>query len=243
MVKYHGGKQRDGEDIANAIYKESLKYTSLKGYCEPFAGMCGVYKHIPGLYPEKFTYLAGDVNGSVIRMWKRLQNGKWTPPSSISRKEFMELKNKPDSALRGFIGPVASYNGIFFGSFRYGNNPNDTGHFDRTVQSVKKDAKMLYPVEFCHGSYDQFSHLKNFVIYCDPPYEGSQFICNNQLIRFDNKTFYLWCEKMSKHNLVLISSYYISKSAIKVKKVWEASAPRLIKGKELPLEKLFKVVI
>ena len=242
MVKYHGGKQRDGEEIANAIYKESLKYEGkIKGYCEPFAGMCGVFKHIPGLFPDKFTYCAGDTNGSVIRMWKRLQNGRWTPPSSISRKEFLELKNKPDSALRGFIGPVASYNGIFFGSFRYGNNPDDTGHFEMTVQGVKKDSKMLAPVEFYHGSYEQFSHLKNVIIYCDPPYEGSVFLCNNQLTKFDNEKFYAWCTKMAKHNLVLISSYYLN--GIKIKKVWEASAPRYIKGKELPTEKLFKVLV
>ena len=52
MTSYHGGKQKIGKKIANIIYEESILIEEetgfkIKGYCEPFCGMLGVYQHIP----------------------------------------------------------------------------------------------------------------------------------------------------------------------------------------------------
>ena len=96
MGTYHGGKVRIGERIAEeivALMKKSKKnYT---GYCEPFCGFCGVYRHIPDMFEEEFDrdfrFLAGDSNGSVIKMWKGLQ-GSWNPPLSCSKARFERLK-------------------------------------------------------------------------------------------------------------------------------------------------------
>ncbi len=61
MTVYHGGKQRIGKQLAKVIVQESLDIAddegwSIKGYCEPFCGMLGVYQHIPELYNEKLDY-------------------------------------------------------------------------------------------------------------------------------------------------------------------------------------------
>ncbi len=76
MTAYHGGKQRLGKKLAEIIVDTSLDIVEdenweIKGYCEPFCGMLGVYRHIPDFFEEEcydLKYLAGDANGSVIKM-------------------------------------------------------------------------------------------------------------------------------------------------------------------------------
>ena len=85
MTAYHGGKQRIGKKLARVIVEESLDIADyegwdIKGYCEPFCGMLGVYQHIPKLFQDelggvdnplgyKLKYKAGDMNDSVVKMW------------------------------------------------------------------------------------------------------------------------------------------------------------------------------
>jgi hypothetical protein len=57
MCSYHGGKQRIGKRLSSVIADESLVIEDeydfkIKGYCEPFCGMLGVYKHIPDLFED-----------------------------------------------------------------------------------------------------------------------------------------------------------------------------------------------
>ena len=67
MTYYIGGKKNIGEEISNIIKKvsdilEKEKKIEIKGYCEPFCGMMGVYQHIPLLYENhkpKLKYKAG----------------------------------------------------------------------------------------------------------------------------------------------------------------------------------------
>jgi len=77
MTSYHGGKQRIGAKIAQIIKSVSSQVEEqtgirFKGYLEPFCGMLGVYQHIPELFSGhlRFKYQAGDINESVIKMWK-----------------------------------------------------------------------------------------------------------------------------------------------------------------------------
>ena len=57
-------------------------------------------------------------------------------------------------------------------------------------------------------SYDRFSYIKDAILYLDPPYEGT--IHKSYKFKFDSLKFYDWAHEMSKHNVVLISSYSIS---------------------------------
>ena len=57
MTYYPGGKKRIGDEISKIIYETSV-YTSsktnlsIKGYCEPFCGMLGVYQYIPRIFKK-----------------------------------------------------------------------------------------------------------------------------------------------------------------------------------------------
>ena len=112
MTSYHGGKQRIGKKLAKIIVDESIDISirenfNIQGYCEPFVGMCSIYKHIPNLYIEQgfsnLQYKASDINKSVIMMWKEAQKG-FIPPTFVSEKVYKQLKYEKDSAMRGYIG-------------------------------------------------------------------------------------------------------------------------------------------
>lgn len=56
-------------------------------------------------------------------------------------------------------------------------------------------------------SYEYFSEVKNGILYLDPPYQNAT---NKYKFEFDSQKFYDWAFKMSKNNIVLVSSYEIS---------------------------------
>jgi DNA adenine methylase len=217
MTSYHGGKQRIGLQIAEYIHyiSSSVLPSDIKidGYCEPFVGMCGVYRYIPILFGEKnLKYLAGDTNKSVIKMWTQVQKG-WRPPVSTTEKEYNSLREGPPSALKGYIGHQYSFGGQFFMGYstKYGKTPDST----RASNNVVEIGKSMESVEFKYGSYEQYSNLKNYIIYCDPPYENSsqRYTAMNGFL---SEEFWEWCRKMARRNIIFVSSYEAPKDFIEV---------------------------
>lgn len=214
MTAYHGGKQRIGKKLANLIVNESISISDdenfeIKGYCEPFCGMLGVYKHIPALFQNEgldITYKAGDTNNSVIKMWKEAQKG-WKPPINTTETEYNKLKHANDSALKAYIGHQYSYGGQFFNGYapKYGKSANST----KASENVQNIASELKRVQFKKVPYTDFSQLKGYVIYCDPPYEGGWSNYNDVKSKtaFDIEKFWNWCDRMADDNIVFISSY------------------------------------
>jgi len=212
MTTYHGGKKRIGAEIAREIRnvaddifeEDGIKY---EGYCEPFAGMCGVYQHIPELfedYSSSFKYIAGDRNESVIKMWNRAKRG-WKPPTTCTKVHFMELRgNGRSSAEKGFIGHACGFRGKYFVTWKtHGQN------LDHQSQNVSRLAKgPLRNVKFTTCDYTQFSLLENHIIYCDPPYLSSSQYLNERNVRcrFDNDAFMEWTENMTRQNNLVFMS-------------------------------------
>jgi hypothetical protein len=167
--------------------------------------MLGVYKHIPDLFEDhkpKLKYKAGDINKSVIKMWQASQKG-WKPPITSSESEYDRLKNSKDSAIRGYIGHQYSFGGQFFNGY--------APKYHKTTNSSKAISKTLNDVQFNFGSYTQYSKLKSYIIYCDPPYDNtvSRYYknANDEKLSFNSEKFWNWCRKMSKDNIVFVSSY------------------------------------
>lgn len=228
MTSYHGGKQRTGKKIAEVIVDKSLDIAeeegwTIKGYCEPFCGMLGVYQHIPEMYGEKtLKYKAGDTNKSVIMMWNAAKKG-WKPPTKMTSSRYNQLKDGPPSAEKGFVGHQYSFGGQFFKGYiaKYGK----TGNFPRAMKRVNNIAQKMKTnkVVFKHDSYTQFSNLKDYVIYCDPPYsggeqwyKGSRPGASRSKRTFDSKKFYEWCRKMAENNIVIVSEYNAPKDFDKI---------------------------
>lgn len=220
MTAYHGGKQKIGKELSKIIYNISMKISEeedfkIKGYCEPFCGMLGVYQHITDLFKETpIKYKAGDTNKSVILMWKEVQKG-WTPPTSCTEAYYQILRyDGKENAEKGFIGHQCSFGGIPFGSYalKYGRTKEAVKSASANVKRIGKEMKN---VDFSYGEYTQFSNLKGYIIYCDPPYSSTTQKYKN---RFDNKKFWEWCNDMSENNIIFISEYKAPKG---IKKVFE----------------------
>ena len=253
MTSYHGGKQKIGEKIAEEIFKATMTVTQGQypaGYCEPFCGMLGVFRHIPFIFSEAtFNMKAGDYNKSLIMMWQKAQKG-WIPPTTCTEKRYNELKEQTRaSAEKGFIGHQYSFAGQYFKGYRgiYGNK----GEYKKASENVREIAEELKDVVFSQGSYTQFSRLKNYVIYCDPPYTDNSksyyFDEEHTRLTFDHVEFWKWCLKMAKNNIVFVSEYTCPKEFEKdkrIKKVYEKnvrlSGASPIKRKRV--EKLYMIV-
>jgi site-specific DNA-adenine methylase len=233
MTAYHGGKQRIGEKIAQIIFKTAEKislkrHIKIKGYCEPFCGMLGVFHHIPKLFKRQIKYHAGDINKSVILMWRKAQKG-WRPPTTkITRHEFDRLKyNNKYSALKGFVGHVYTYRGVFFDGYF----PHTQSKIKHNSDNVVKIAKKLKQVHFTDGNYEQFSKLKNYILYCDPPYQGTEkrYYSGKQYknkLQFNHIKFWQWCKKMAKTNIVFVSEYKKPRDKM-FKKIWSQGDEKL----------------
>lgn len=216
MTAYHGGKQRIGLEIAENIHLLSIiledhSNFKIKGYCEPFCGMLGVYKHIPELFDDhkpKLKYVAGEINESVVKMWDASKNG-WKPPSTTTEEEYDRLKNSKSSYLKGFIGHAYGFGGIYFGSYR--NKYLNFSTNNQSSNQVIDIGKILDDnnINVTNGDYRQFSKLKGYIIYCDPPYScyNRYYDDKNTRLKFDHDVFWNWCRDMSKYNIVFVSEY------------------------------------
>lgn len=203
MTYYHGGKKKIGKDISLIIKEiaDEMKNSGewrVRGYCEPFVGMAGVYCHVPSLLGNRIRYIAGDLNEEVIDMWKAAQSG-WKPPTKCTKSDWLKYKRSRSSPTRTFIGYSMDFRGHCFRGF------NDKKNISHQSQSVIECADKMREVEFYHSDYEGFDELENFIIYCDPPYAGTEGYKGE----FDSQHFWRWCMKMAKNNVVLVSEYSI----------------------------------
>ncbi len=210
MTAYHGGKQKLGKRIAEMIVRVSRKNEKnpIKGYCEPFVGMCGVYRHIPGLCKDReMEYKAGDSNTSLILMWQKAQTG-WEPPIECTKEEFKTLKYDGDStAEKGFLGHAYGFGGQYFGAYRLDHLAGNSA--DSARRRVQEIGEILEDVEFFEGDYRIFGDLENYILYCDPPYSrrSEYYTDQRKKVKFDNDSFWEWVREMSRKNIVFVSEY------------------------------------
>ena len=101
-------------------------------------------------------------------------------------------------------------------TYKNAYRPFDIGKVDRS--QVLQQLQRLYQLERVQRlelpeatnlDYTAFSDIENSILYLDPPYENT-VLKGYSTDGFDSQAFYDWAYKMSKKNIVLISSYEIS---------------------------------
>lgn len=133
-------------------------------------------------------------------------------------------------------------------TYKNAARPFDVGKVDRAqvleqLQRLHQLQRLqqLECVEATSLDYTAFSGVENAILYLDPPYQDT-LLKGYSINEFDSKAFYDWAYKMSKKNIVLISSYEISDSRFECvydfKSVRSTYAPGP-RGKQT--EKLFMV--
>lgn len=228
-MKYHGGKQRLGKEIALHLetFCNVINFKPI-GYWEPMMGMWGVMQHIIGKFGN-IRYYASDVHESLCLMWKAIVEDGWLPPKKISHAQYKKLWTSEPSALKAYAGFTCSHSGVYFIS------PTTIFNFESTRNAgyIKKLEELVdkcndYKVTVKCGSYDKIRiPLKGLLIYCDPPYEGTE--CRyksdtNEKIVFDHEKFWNWVRINSEENVIIISTKIFPKDFIIIA---ELNTPKL----------------
>lgn len=156
---------------------------------------------------NKYGY---DNNEYLIEFWKQIQNG-WNPLKNVvmSKELYSEVKdNNKDKFPKHIValcGLCATYNAKWFGGYAgIVHTKIDTyrNYYDEAVRNVLKQRNSIIDVIYGCKSYENIL-IKNSLIYCDPPYEGTTKYKDN----FNHKIYWDWVRKMSKDNIVLCSEY------------------------------------
>ena len=96
----------------------------------------------------------------------------------------------------------------------------------------------LNQLKFFNKDYHYFSSVKNAILYLDPPYENTTTDIYNQQV--DYTEFYNWAVRMSKNNIVLLSSYEVPDPRFRcVYEFTKARSTLQIGNAEKRCEKLF----
>lgn len=234
-MKYMGSKARISKEISQMINNIILD-NDIKTYIEPFVGGCNMIEHI-----RCENKIGSDNNNYLISMWKDLQKG-WIPPSELSKDEYNNIKNNKDKypqALVSIAGFCATYNAKWFGGYagmvktKIGTYRN---YYDEAIRNIQKQVPKIIDVDFKYGDYEQYTNVKNSLIYCDIPYQGTTQYGTSK--DFDYDRFWNWARCMSKDNIVLISEYNAPKD---FKCIWEKELTTTLdkNSRKKDTEKLF----
>lgn len=200
-----GSKARLSKDLAPLINK-LIEDNRIETYIEPFVGGANLIDKID--CENKIGY---DINEYLIAMWNALQNG-YEPPEFITREEYNDVKSNMEKYSKehvAIVGFCATYNGGWFR--RYGAIANTKigkvrNYYDEGIRNIKKQLPQVMSVDFRHGCYSDID-MKNSLIYCDPPYESSNYEMYDEGKTMNYEDYWNWVREMSKDNIVLCSEY------------------------------------
>jgi len=195
-LRYFGGKTRTCKQIAKILntYRNENQI-----FLSPFTGGAWVealIKH-PKICYDKHPYL--------IAMYKELQQG-WIPPTTLSKEEYEYIKNNPDEKpyLTGFVGFGCSFAGKWFGGYAKDNTGRN--YCLNAHNSILDKMNNLMNTSFDCKDYKEINP-EGYIIYCDPPYEGTTQYSKKLVGEFNSNEFWEIMREWSKNNKVFISEY------------------------------------
>lgn len=205
-MKYVGSKARLSKNIAPIINK-LISENNINTYIEPFVEGANLIQYI-----KCKDKIGSDINEYLINMWQSLQNG-WLPPNELSKEMYLDIKNNKEQygkALVAIAGFCATYNAKWFGGYAgIVHTKIDTvrNYYDEAIRNIQKQILNLMDVQFKHCKYSDYNlNIKDTLIYCDPPYQGTTQYSYNK--NFDYENFWEWIRRMSVYNIVLVSEYH-----------------------------------
>ena len=239
-MRYVGSKNRLAKELAPII--QSYITDETKGYLEPFVGGANMIDKI-----ECNNKFGCDIHEELIELLKYVQDTNNILPKTITEEEYNKVrlnKDKYEKWYVGFVGFCATFGAKYFGGYARGFKEDKTTPRDipaESIRNIEKQRKNLQNIKFKCCSYDEINkNIKDFVIYCDPPYKGTLKYTTD----FDYDEFYKWCKEMSKNNIVLISEYWMPEE---FECIWEKKTTVRIdsnkKSKDKKMERIEKLFI
>ena len=246
-MKYMGSKSRIAKYIV-PIIQSYIDETQTKYYLEPCVGGANVIDKINCEHK-----IGSDKNKYLIALLQHVQDGQSlydVVSKELYDKARMDFNNGDTSDFEdweiGNIGFIASYNGRWFdGGFakpgyeKTKNGQRYRDYYQEAKNNILTQAPNLKDIQFFCRDYNEYSNLNlnGYVIYVDPPYQGTKQYANAQ--NFDYDKFWQTMRDWSKNNIVLISE---QNAPDDFKCIWEQEVSRSIKAadKKKVTEKLFK---
>ena len=193
---YMGSKARLAKHLAPII--QSYITPDTVGYLEPFVGGANMIQHIK--HEKRY---GSDINKYLIALLKYSQDLNNILPETISEEEYRKVKNNKDNYddwYVGLVGFCATFGGKYFGG--YARDSYDI--VAKRIISLAKQRSSLHSINFKSLPFNDIRELKNFTIYCDPPYFGTTAY---NFKSFNHEIFWDWVRDYSKNNIVLVSEY------------------------------------
>lgn len=237
-MRYLGGKKKLGKEIASVLSKYGDP-DKVDGYIEPFCGSLGVMVHMVDKGYK--TCKAYDSCKDLILLWKSLKADTFKFPKSVSERTWLRYKNdKTPSAMRAFIGFGCSFGGIWFSTYAQKYYKHAIYRAPVVKESTRSCQKMVPRIKKINTigckDYKQH-HLKNFLIYCDPPYSNTSGY--KAVNSFNNNEFWDKVREWSKNNIVIVSEYTAPKDFKCIWKKKRVESGSLTKFRTSKTEKLF----
>lgn len=199
-MRYLGGKWRIRNWVTETLLTQRARTTT---YLEPFMGSAAVFHIMAPHYPG--AAIGADAHPDLMMMWQAVQRG-WVPPAYVDQDTVATYRDKPPSAMRGFVGFGASYRGLWFHSAEGGKHirrPNDKPNIVAAAASLNYKRPSLRGAVLLRADYANHAPKDGWLVYCDPPYQGTAGYVTGD---FDHARFYeTMREWVTAGALVLVS--------------------------------------
>ena len=235
-MKYMGSKRRIVSEILPLMLANRKPGQT---FIDAFCGGCHVIEKVPGEYKR----IANDNNRYLVAMLEALTETTWSPPTSISRDFYNDVRSsyyaddgRFSDALVGWVGYVASWNGRFFDGGYSGIGKNGRDYVAEQIRNIQAQLPSLKGIEWRYGSYDSIEIPPESLIYCDPPYLGCKTYPTSA--HFDYEAFYDWCrDRAAEGHTVFVSEYQMPPDFICL---WKKEIVNNL-NKKRPTERLYTI--
>ena len=211
-MNYIGSKRKLASKILPHVQR-AIKTTGFSLYLEPFVGGANVIDKVTA------PYKIGADNQKYLVALLTAAGRRECIPDTITRKEYETVRDAremyPDWYV-GLVGFCASYRSKFFGGYANGVHTQSgkiRNYIDESIRTLKRQQEALTGIPFICCDYREWQNIKDAVIYCDPPYQGTtQYSAE----KFDSTTFFDWCRIVGQNNILIISEYEAPEDFIKM---------------------------
>ena len=177
-----------------------------------------------------------DLDSDITDMFVRVisQDREWIKTLIVSREEFFDILDKNQKTVDDKMKLLINSFGNNQKNYLYSKKRSDIKYNlaveiinkhdvfggyrqTETYRSAKRECperleqleqlERLQQLRITNRDYTAFSNVENAILYLDPPYENTK---NSYKFKFDHRSFYDWCVKMARKNIVIVSSYDIS---------------------------------
>lgn len=229
-MKYMGSKRKIAKYILPIILQDRLPN---QYYVEPFVGGANVIDKVTG------NRIGGELNKYIAALLIKISEG-WLPPQEVSEQIWFDVKNnkdKYDAHFVGYCGVCLSFGSVWFCAYAR-DAKGGRNYAAESYRNLSKQSAGLKGIKFINSCYKELNIPPNSIIYCDPPYEGTDKYRGFEQI--DHDEFWDWVrQKVFEKHKVYISEFKAPDDFIEV---WRMTINTQMSEKALGkdvIEKLF----